>query len=307
MTESKHIVILRIAMKTKIIIISLLLTQYLFASNEPKAIPIFKTKSVYNGELNLIDFKENRYLIATSRQTSLLQGMMNLLDNQKLDTEVPQIMTALSTLHSKPENIFTLGLGGGSIVRHHLKTVPKLKIISAEIDPEMVEIAGKYFNTNLPNHIIVKDDGYNALKKYENKFDIIWVDTGLPKTGPKVTVKAEEIQALKHALSKNGLIIIYLGEAKEENTYEQAYKSYKGDFTSALRIKTNANQLNALMTGLKNAEILKDIPLSEQPIYFLAVGNVNTINCKDFIKNTKALNQTGITKIEMQSDLCKEI
>ena len=97
--------------------------------------------------------------------------------------------TGIKTLvppKAKIENILALGLGGGSNVRLVKKLYPHAKITAVEIDPQMVEVASRYFGlSKIKNLNIVTTDAVKFVQDLKDEhFDLVLVDCFVGKNIP---------------------------------------------------------------------------------------------------------------------------
>jgi spermidine synthase len=75
------------------------------------------------------------------------------------------------------ERVLTIGLGGGSTQRSFQHYHPNLHIDTAEIDPEVIRIAQRFFNVlPSPTHQIHNQDGRVFLRRTEHTYGAILVD-----------------------------------------------------------------------------------------------------------------------------------
>jgi spermidine synthase len=81
----------------------------------------------------------------------------------------------------KPERVLIVGLGGGSMV-HFLRRYDKdVKVDVAEIDPEIVRLADKYFGVRTGGNVkIINTDAFEYLMHpTEHAYDVIYLDAFL--------------------------------------------------------------------------------------------------------------------------------
>ncbi|KAF2513896.1 spermidine synthase [Flavobacterium foetidum] len=76
------------------------------------------------------------------------------------------------------DHILLLGVAGGSVVKTLVDEIEyKGKITGIEIDPEMIEVANKYFNLNeIKKFDIIIDDAFEFTLKTKEKYDLIIID-----------------------------------------------------------------------------------------------------------------------------------
>ncbi len=76
------------------------------------------------------------------------------------------------------QHILVLGVAGGSVIKTLTNEINyKNKITGVEIDPDVIEIANKYFHLNqIKNLNIIIDDAFEYVLKTKNKYDLIIID-----------------------------------------------------------------------------------------------------------------------------------
>jgi len=84
------------------------------------------------------------------------------------------------------ENILVLGVAGGSVIKTLVDEInSKAKITGVEIDPEIIDIANKWFGLEkIENLEIVIDDAFEFVLKTKEKYDLIIVDIFQDTTMP---------------------------------------------------------------------------------------------------------------------------
>ena len=107
-----------------------------------------------------------------------------------------------------PKKTLILGLGAGSVAKIIASRYPKTQIVGVEIDPQVINIAQKYFALDkIKNLKIINQDALKYISgiKAKNAFDLILIDCYL---GSQTPSQLENINTLKKikALSKHLLI-----------------------------------------------------------------------------------------------------
>lgn len=298
---------MRQVIKILFIINGLAITFSASASNLHVHKVLDQSRTIYNGDISVIDHLDNRIMIAESKQGAVLQGYMNLKTTTDLKTEYLQIMTSLSSLTPHAKSIYNIGLGGGALVRYFLQNKGDVKIASAEIDPVIANYAENYFNVKNKNHTILIGDGYQLLSTQNQKYDLIWVDAETPKMGPMAYVKASEMQALKNHLNDSGVIVAYLGEAKSEGQISLLEKGYKASFSHGIRIKSETKEQNNMISEMSHDMQIPKMVLIKNPVYFVAVGNEPSLNCKNFIEKFSQLTKKQSVYLKATRDICQQL
>ncbi|MBS7253855.1 spermidine synthase [Flavobacterium branchiicola] len=132
-------------------------------------VKIFKKKSARskvievtwaNGEL-VLDSENTNYSYG-SLQRILRYGLRNIGYKNIIDMN----------------HILLLGVAGGSVIKTLVDEIAyKGKITGVEIDPDMIEIANKYFDLNKIQQLeVVIDDAFEFVLKTKHKYDLIIID-----------------------------------------------------------------------------------------------------------------------------------
>ena len=106
------------------------------------------------------------------------------------------------------KKVFIIGLGGGSIPKKYHKEFPSLEIDVAEIDPEVIEVARKYFflkeGKNLRVHA---QDGRLFLTRTQQRYDMILLDAYYTDAIPFHLTTREFFQTAERKLAPNGIVV----------------------------------------------------------------------------------------------------
>lgn len=168
-------------------------------------------KSVFNGEIMVIQQDSVRQLYTRNGLNQVLQSSMNTQQPERLLDTYTQIMSTISALITSPELAFNIGLGGGILPRFQLYMHPNSRVISVDIDPMVISIARQYFMVEHTNHMILTGDGAKVLAAQKIPFDLIWVDAYSPESGiPEVFKSTSFINQLPNKLTQRGIIMANL-------------------------------------------------------------------------------------------------
>ena len=141
----------------------------------------------------------------------------------RVDTAAPhrQIFnyTKLMFMHylhaPPPERVSIVGLGGGSMVHFLRKYAPDVNVTVVEIDPAIVDIAGRFFAVKPDERLsIVQQDGAKYFAETDGTFDVIYLDAYLggsvktDATGVPLDLKANEfLQTVRRRLTPQGVAV----------------------------------------------------------------------------------------------------
>ena len=250
----------------------------------PRPQVVERVKSLFNGELAVVDYAGVRYLLAQSRFGEVLQSTMDLDHKDKLGMDYLQVMALLTGLHPDPALVYDLGLGGGGLIRFHLHHYSKSRIDSAEIDPNVIGLAKKYFDVQSPRHRIFYGEGFDVLQRQGGKYDVIWVDDVLSKKGPKAFIKTEYLKTLRDRLAARGILVANLGEASKPEFYSEVVRDYRRDYSRGILIKSPIPHYVDAMQSIRMAAFPGAAPKipARLPAYLIAVGDEPSLNCARF-------------------------
>ena len=160
--------------------------------------------------------------------------------------------------HFKPDFQNTLMIGGAgySFPKDYLKKYPNAKMEVVEIDPQMTEIAAKYFRLEEnPRLNIVHQDGRVFLNRAEsNKYDAVLMDAfGSLFSVPFQLTSVEAVEQIRRVLKDDGIVIFNLGGAIDggASRFLQAeYKTYAQIFPQVFLFKVNADYTDTQLQNL---------------------------------------------------------
>ncbi len=160
--------------------------------------------------------------------------------------------------HFKPDFKNTLMIGGAgySFPKDYLKKYPNAKMDVVEIDPQMTEIAKKYFRLEEnPRLQIIHQDGRVFLNQAEShKYDAVLIDAfGSLFSVPFQLTTIEAVEQIRRILKDDGIVIFNLGGAisGDASKFLQAeYKTYAQIFPQVYLFKVNADYTDAQLQNL---------------------------------------------------------
>ncbi|MEG4230620.1 fused MFS/spermidine synthase [Microcoleus sp. Pol11C3] len=224
---------------------------------------------------NCIAVKKNKsvlLLLLVDTETFTTNVAQSILDiNNPLNLIFPYARAALLALvwKSQPKNIYIIGFGGGSIPNFFHHYFANAIVECADIDPEIVEVAQKFFGILFDDRLKVAiQDGREYLSQQNStvKYDIILVDAGFGSGYmPYRLVTQEFYELCKTRLSSAGALVVHLFHKPEFNA--AAVKTLQTMFVqvyicnletgNSIVIATNAPDLTKNEILLK-AELIQD-------------------------------------------------
>lgn len=164
-------------------------------------------ESVYNniyvyrdGDTVTMSFGKNKRLYT--------QSGMKLSEPGTLLYEYSRTMTIGIAYAPKLDRILEIGLGGGINASYLHAALPATQILTVELDPEVVELARKYFNyTETERRRAAVADGRAHLLRDTSKWDIIFLDAYRRGFVPFHLVTKEFFALVKSRLNPGGIVV----------------------------------------------------------------------------------------------------
>ncbi|UFH35007.1 spermidine synthase [Flavobacterium acetivorans] len=107
------------------------------------------------------------------------------------------------------ENVLVLGVAGGSVIKTLVDEIKfSGKITGVEIEPEIIELANKYFKLNeIPQLDIVIDDAFEFVLKTKEKYDLIIIDIFQDTHMPNFLFESFFINRICFLLKSKGFVL----------------------------------------------------------------------------------------------------
>jgi spermidine synthase len=172
-----------------------------------------------------------RYVLVNTKKDRPQGGI--LIDNpDKLLYEYTRLaFTSLAYLDREPENVLFVGLGAGVMPRYFNKHYPDANVDAVEIDPEMFNVAKKYFyfqeKSNMKVHI---QDGRIYLKRTRNKYDMIFLDAYRGEHIPFHLTTVEFLREVKRKLKEGGVVVSNILSSSNNKFFWSMVRTYMEEF-----------------------------------------------------------------------------
>ncbi len=217
------------------------------------------------------DAKTGRSIRALVSDPFFVQSGM-FLDSDYDESVFPYARYYHLIRHFKPDFRHSLLVGGAgcSFAKEYLHRYENASIDVVEIDPQMTEIAKKFFNLpENPRLKIIHEDGRVYLNRVEaGKYDAVFMDAfGSLLSVPFQLTTVEAVRKIDRALTDDGVVIFNLGGAiqGDASRFLQAeLKTYAEVFPHVYLFKVNADYTDEQLQNLiivalkeKNASPLK--------------------------------------------------
>ncbi|MCU7812531.1 MAG: fused MFS/spermidine synthase [Candidatus Thiodiazotropha sp. (ex Notomyrtea botanica)] len=136
-----------------------------------------------------------------------IQSVMLLEDPAYPVLDYIQALLCSFLFIDQPGSLLNLGLGSGSIERFILSRLPRIKLATVEIDPDLTELSREYFH--LPaTHPVTQASAENFLSENRQTFDIIVCDIYTKSVSDNPILTQGFIDDAARALNSDGVLAL---------------------------------------------------------------------------------------------------
>ncbi len=225
---------------------------------------IYEKASAYNTIIVTEDHKGLRTLLferGGGRQSVVKPG-----DPDHLELPYARVALAGLALCEEPRRILVVGLGGGSLPMFLRKHYPLAAIDVAEIDPDVVDVAKKYFGFREDERMHARTgDGRQFIENARQAdYDIIFLDAFGARDVPKHLTTREFLQITRRALKPNGVVVSNVWRPASNPLYDSMARTYQEAFEE-LFILDVPGDVNSIFLALPRRQ-----PLGQGELALLA-------------------------------------
>jgi len=221
---------------------------------EPSEKLIFEKNSLYQYIQVIEDtVKKERYV--RNQKKEFTQGGIYVNAPDKLRFEFTQLFfVSLAFLDRDPNDVLFVGLGAGAMPKYFTGRYPDAVIDIAEIDPDMVAVAQKYFyfkeNERMKVHV---EDGRLFVKRTKKSYDWIILDAYQNESIPFHLTTLEFLNEVKSRLKENGVVAANIISPYRNKFFDSMVMTYKKAFPhfAIFKGKNSANFIFVATTGSK--------------------------------------------------------
>jgi spermidine synthase len=172
--------------------------------------------------------------LRTLRFDRLRQSAMDLQDPDRQVFHYTQYLHLALVFHDDPQRALFIGLGGGSAPRRFHKDYPGLAIDAAELDPEVVNVAKRYFLFQEDERMKAQAvDGRIFVHKTPHRYDLVFLDAYYADAIPFHMTTREFLQELKRKLTPEGIVvsnIIGSVQGSDSKLFRSVLKTFQTEF-----------------------------------------------------------------------------
>ncbi|MBI5633174.1 MAG: fused MFS/spermidine synthase [Nitrospirae bacterium] len=224
---------------------------------EPSEKLLFEKNSLYQ-YIQVIEDTAKKERYVRNQKREFTQGGIYVNAPDKLLLEFTQMsFVSLAFLDRDPKAVLFVGLGAGAMPKYFARRYPDANIDIAEIDPDMLAVAQKYFyfkeNEGMKVHV---DDGRLFVKRTKKKYDWIILDAYQNDYIPFHLTTLEFLEEVRSKLKENGVVVANITSSFRNKFFDSMVMTYKKAFPhlAIFRGKTSGNFIFVATTG----SIMKD-------------------------------------------------
>ena len=167
---------------------------------------IEKVESEYN---NVFVIKQGQmlYMNFGYRNSQYVESAYDILDRGALAARYTRYMTIAAAYVEHFERGAFVGLGGGRTASYLVDSFPKLSLEIAELDPEVIRLAKKYFGVKESERLkISAQDGRIFLTRAKGTYDAVFLDAYRGPFVPFHLLTKEYFEIIKKHLRPGGVV-----------------------------------------------------------------------------------------------------
>jgi len=174
--------------------------------------------------------KGERYIFNSKRDYS--QGGIFVEQPDRLLFEYTRrIFISLAFLERDPEDVLFVGLGAGAMPRFFHRHYPAVPVDVAEIDPDIFDVAKKYFHFRDDDKLKVHiQDGRMFIKRTKKKYDMVFLDAYQNDYIPFHLTTREFLEEVKQKMKDGGVVVSNIVSPRRNKFFDSMIATYRKVF-----------------------------------------------------------------------------
>ena len=194
---------------------------------------LYEKTSAYN--TIVVTEEENGLRTLRFGKDGARQSAVKLGDPDYLALPYAQVALVGLALSEETRRFLVVGLGGGTLPMFLRKYYPNATIDTVDIDPEVVDVAKKFFGFHedeLMNAYV--GDGRQFIEKSRLPYDVIFLDAFGANSIPAHLTTQEFLQAVRRAVMPGGVVVGNVWGRSANPLYDSMVRTYQEVFDELL-------------------------------------------------------------------------
>jgi spermidine synthase len=194
---------------------------------------LYEKASAYN--TIVVTEEENGLRTLRFGRSGARQSAVKLGDPDYLALPYTPVALVGLALSEEPRRFLVVGLGGGTLPMFLRKYYPNAAIDAVDIDPEVVDVAKKFFGfreDELMNAHV--GDGRQFIENLRQPYDVIFLDAFGANSIPAHLTTQEFLQAVRRAVTPGGVVVGNLWGRGANPLYNSMVRTYQEVFDELL-------------------------------------------------------------------------
>ena len=138
-----------------------------------------------------------------------VQSVMSIADPDVLALDYTRAMMGFLLFNPRPRHIVMVGLGGGSLAKYCLRTLPDTRFTAVEISPEVIALRQRFgIPPDNERFCVVCADGADYVRDIDEATDVLLVDGFVAAGMPARLGSADFFADCRRALAADGVLVV---------------------------------------------------------------------------------------------------
>jgi len=208
-----------------------------------------------NGASTHVEISEENGIRYLHLGTDTIQSGMRVTAPDELVLAYTRSMMAFLLFVPEPSRVVTVGLGGGSVNKWIYRHLPQSRQIAIELNPQVIDIARRYFNVPQDDErfAIVQSDGALWIGAQVDAADLILVD-GYDGVALVDELASEEFYAAcARTLAREGVLVVNLWGS--DRRYAENLQRIEGAFDGQVVCVPALQKGNIIVLAFKRTPV----------------------------------------------------
>ncbi len=221
---------------------------------------LYEKASAYN---TVVVTQEDGLRVLRFERHGARQSVVKLGKPEHLELPYTRLALVGLALSEESRRFLVVGLGGGSLPMFLRKHYPEATIESAEIDPEVVDVAKKFFGFREDLRMIAHvADGRQFIETSRQPYDVIFLDAFGSDSIPVHLTTEEFLRAVRRAVKPGGVVVSNLWDRRLNPLYDSMVRTYQEVFEEVLVLSVRS-RANMILLALPREQPLRREELVE--------------------------------------------